>query len=199
MALDENPTLGCGHSIDEVWATIDQPPTAHQASCEQCTAARGSLQHLQALTAGYHALEEQGDESLRPRSHVRAGILAVARAEVRKGRRIPVMTTELGPVLVSEQALLALIRLAADSVPGVRARRIVITPTTAQSPASAAAVASDEAWGLEEVTCRVAVSRTVLAHRAVAEVRERIVAVLSRHIAVRPDAVNITVEDIYDA
>ena len=118
--------------IDEVWQHIDRPPDAHELTCDQCRAARASLQTLRSVTARHRSLEETAgtdpDESLRPRARVRENVLAVARAEVRRGRRIPATVTEIGPVLVSEQALVSLVRLAADSVPGVRARRIDITP-----------------------------------------------------------------------
>ena len=44
MAIDEHPRLGCGRSIDEVWQNIDRPPDAHELACDQCRAARASLQ-----------------------------------------------------------------------------------------------------------------------------------------------------------
>lgn len=200
MAIDENPRLGCGRSIDEVWQHIDRPPDAHELTCDQCRAARASLQTLRSVTARHRSLEETAgtdpDESLRPRARVRENVLAVARAEVRRGRRIPATVTEIGPVLVSEQALVSLVRLAADSVPGVRARRIDITP---RRRLDGQLGYDPEAPVLDAVTCRIAISHTVRVPRVSADIRDRVIAVLSRHVSVDPGAVNIVVEDVYDA
>lgn len=209
MALDETSILGCGHSIDEVWANIDHPPTAHETSCTLCGAARQSLQSLRAATAGYQDLEAhdagpETDEALRPRPRVRENILAVARAEVRRGRRIPIAATALGPVMLSEQALVSLIRGAADSVAGVRARRISLTAPIVAEPGHRTGTDADPDGGapavvLEQVTCRIAVSHTVSAPRVADTVRDHVIVALSRHVAIDPKAVNIVVEDLYDA
>lgn len=200
MAIDEHPRLGCGRSIDDVWAGIDRPPDAHEAGCEQCRAARASLQTLRSITARQRTLEETAatdpDASLRPSSRVLENVLAVARAEVRRGRRIPAATTELGPVLVSEQALVTLVRLAADSVPGVRTRRIEVTP---RRRTDGGLGYDPGAPVLDAVTCRIAISPTVSVPRVSTEIRHRVTAVLSRHMSVDPGAVNIVVEDLYDA
>lgn len=195
MAVDDRLELGCGRTIDEVWAGIDRPATAHERSCGQCIAARQSLETLRAMTAQHRLLEDEAatspDPALRPRPRVRENILAVARAEVRRGRRIPLAITGLGPILVSEQALLALIRLAADSVPGVRARQVEITPRRAENDVPGP-------LRLEEITCRIAMSRTVLLPQTARDVRRQVVAVLARHVSVDPLAVNIVAEDLYD-
>ena len=167
------------------------------------------MQSLRAATAGYQDLEAHDagpdtDEALRPRPRVRENILAVARAEVRRGRRIPVATTARGPILLSEQALVSLIRGAADSVAGVRARRISLTAPIIADTGPRATTAADpdgDPTGvvLEQVTCRIAVSYTVSASRVANAVRNRVIAALSRHVAIDPGAVNIVVEDLYDA
>ena len=56
-----------------------------------------------------------------------------------------------------------------------------------------------EAPVLDAVTCRIAISHTVTVPRVSADIRDRVIAVLSRHVSVDPGAVNIVVEDVYDA
>lgn len=195
MAVNDDATLGCGRSIDAVWANIDHLPTPHESTCEQCRAARISLSALHQFTARQRTAErtaEQTDGSYRPSARARERVLAIARSEVRRGRRIPVATTEHGPVLISEQTLLALIRAAADSVSGVRTRRISTTGLV-EGGATAA-----ERTGGARVTCRIAVARPVPIPQLTATVRRRIQAALTRHIDLDPDTVDLIVEDLYE-
>ena len=38
--------LGCGRSIDDVWARVDLPPDPHEQTCPDCQAARHDLGDL---------------------------------------------------------------------------------------------------------------------------------------------------------
>lgn len=195
----EDTTLGCGHTIEEVWANIDHPPTAHEAGCSQCRAARQSLHTLNELTEHYRgaerAAESDPDESQRPGTRVHPTVLAIARAEVRRGRRIPVTTTDYGPILISEQTLLALVRTAIDTVGGMRARRISTTGLTDIDAASPDPGDTDPGV---RITCRVAVAPTVSIPTATATARQRVLAATSRHLHLDPEAVDIIVEDLYE-
>lgn len=200
MALDDHSVLGCGRTIEQVWANIEHPPTAHEAGCEHCTAARDSLHTLQQMTAQSRAAEQHADqdpdEELHPSARVRANVIAIARAEVRRARRIPVVTTEHGPILISEQTLLALIRAAIDSVPGMRARRLQLSHPSVHTNGPAAPDALVPA--LKQVTCRVAVAPGVAIPAATATARDRVAAALARHLRLEPESVDIVVEDLYE-
>lgn len=195
----EDTTLGCGRAIEAVWANIDHPPTSHEATCEQCRAARDSLRAVQELTIRYRRAEQQAQRhpntADRPRPGVRSTVLAIARAEVRRGRRVPVATTEYGPILISEQTLLALVRAAIDMVPGVRARRISTTGLT-----STDATDANPDGGTPElrITSRIAVAPGVSIPAATATARQNVLAVAARHLHLDPDAVDIIVEDLYE-
>lgn len=199
MALDENSALGCGRTIEEVWANIDHPPIAHEASCEHCIAARDSLRTLQEITARSRAAEQRADEDpsedLHPSPRVRANVIAIARAEVRRARRVPVVTTELGPILISEQTLLALVRAAIDTVSGLRARHI---STTGLVGVDGAPIGPGQGARVVRITCRVAVAPGVVIPVATVTARQRILAATARHLHLGAEAVDITVEDLYD-
>ena len=122
MALDDIPRLGCGRSIDRIWATIDRPPTAHEEHCEQCQTARTRLQRLGEAT---RLLRESDlhDPALTPRPGIENAIMDVARAEVRRGSSILLRSADSGTTEISEQALSSLIRVAAAAIPGVHSRR----------------------------------------------------------------------------
>ena len=56
-----------------------------------------------------------------------------------------------------------------------------------------------EGAGQRFVEPRTHASHTVTVPRVSADIRDRVIAVLSRHVSVDPGAVNIVVEDVYDA
>ncbi len=122
MALEDIPRLGCGRSIDRIWATIDRPPTAHEEHCEQCQTARTRLQRLGEATRSLRE-SDLHDPALKPRPGIENAIMDVARAEVRRGSRILLRSADNGTTEISEQALSSLIRVAAAAIPGVHSRR----------------------------------------------------------------------------
>lgn len=195
MAVDDT-VLGCGRTVEAVWANMSDPPTPHEVSCEQCRAARGSLRALQQFTSHYREAEyraqEQPEAVDRPSPTVRSTVMAIARAEVRRGRRIPIATTDLGPILISEQALLALVRVTLDSVDGMRARRVSTTGILDTFP-----VRSEETDREVRISCRVAVAPGVGIPAAASEARNRVGAAILRSLNVMVDAVDIIVEDLY--
>lgn len=195
----EDTTLGCGHTIEQVWANITHPPTPHEIGCSQCQAARESLRTLNELTEEHREAERFAETtpeaSQRPSARVHSTVLAIARAEVRRGRRIRVATTEYGPILISEQTLLALVRTAVDTVNGMRARRISASGLIdTQAPFTGAEGSNPGA----RITCRVAVAPAVSIPAATAAARQRILAATSWHLQLEPEAVDIIVEDLYE-
>lgn len=113
--------------MGEVWTNIDHPLLAHETTCEHCNAARELLRTLQEITAQSRAAEQRAHADMHPSPGMRASVLAIARAGIRRARPVPVATTELETALISEQTLLVLVRAASDTVSGVRARCVSTT------------------------------------------------------------------------
>ena len=136
MAIEPQPErLGCGRLVDRVWERIDSPPDEHELTCEDCQDARRSLSRLVEATDTSRLLDDQHDV---PRPQVKSAIMAIARTEVRRGRPIPLERRRASPapsakptvaeLTVSDQAIVRVVRRAADTVAEVRARRIRIGP-----------------------------------------------------------------------
>nr|WP_233913843.1 Asp23/Gls24 family envelope stress response protein [Arthrobacter polaris]UIK89467.1 Asp23/Gls24 family envelope stress response protein [Arthrobacter polaris] len=196
MALDDTPRLGCGRSIDQIWAGMEQPPTAHEQHCQQCQTAKAQLERLQKATRTL-AHNDQQDPELKPRTRVTNGIMDVARAEVRRGRRLLVRTTENGTIEISEQALISLIRVAATKVPGIHSRRCRIeidAGTGSQTEKSWCPVPATRVV----INLRVAAAAGIEIPAAVKALREQISKILPASMGVKAGAINITVEDLYD-
>jgi uncharacterized alkaline shock family protein YloU len=190
MAMsDTAPELGCGRSIDDVWARIDSPPDAHEQQCSDCQAARASLAKLRLATDDLRAHPPQT-----PSLGVKDAVMAVARAEVRRGRRLPVRTDEVGALQLSEQIVASVVREAADSVPGVHARRCSVA---LDEPGDRGVI--PEA-GVREIDVVLGVAMAVgpSIPRVLAELRAVIRTEVERRLGVVTAQVDITVEDLYD-
>jgi uncharacterized alkaline shock family protein YloU len=195
MALDDNtPRLGCGRSIDEVWASINQLPDAHEQYCDRCRTARASLAQLSEATRTLRAQDEE-NPALQPRSAVKDAIMKVARAEVRRGNRIPVHHVKQGVIELSEQAISTVIWLGADALPGVRARRCRAHSDNleiADNPGPPAGTA------VLTVDLRIAVAAGTYIPEAAHLLRQRITGMITAHVGVDAGTINIVVEDLYD-
>ena len=105
----------------------------HFRTCAHCATARRSLTTLMEAT---RALV---DDPAEPPPNLLDRIMQAVRAEARRGDALPLVPTDacggpapdLGPVDVSEQAVAAVVRFAADTGEGVRARscRVAVDPT----------------------------------------------------------------------
>lgn len=205
MALNEDqPRLGCGRLIDEVWASIDEPPSTHEQTCADCQSARAALHHLVAVTESMRD-RDRDNPALQPGKRVKEAIMMVARAEVRRSRRTPLATTSLGTIDISEQALSALIRFAASTLPGVRARRCTVTaPRTIQAPqagqATQAGASATTMIDVEDVriTLTVALSSQVRIPVTMELLRERVGTIVQAQTSITMQQIDILVEDLYD-
>lgn len=116
LAGDE--VLTCGRLLSQVWEQAqDATPAAdpHTMSCPQCREAVEGLATLNAATRALRAKDPPGLQALVDR------VMSIVRAEVRLGRLLPLADTELD-LRIAESAAAKVLRQAADTVPGARAR-----------------------------------------------------------------------------
>lgn len=203
MALDDIPRLGCGHSIDRIWGTIDRPPTAHEEQCDQCQTARTRLQRLSKATRSLRESDLQ-NPTLEPRPGIKNAIMDVARAKVRRGSRILLRSADNGTTEISEQALSSLIRSAAAAVPGVHSRRCRIEMRSAaagvadENHPTGTTGTSTHAGPRLIINLRVAAAPGIVIPRTVEALRHEISNAIAASVGVGAGTVNITVEDLYD-
>jgi len=138
-------TLGCGRSLDEVWASVDAPLDRHERTCPYCQEARAILRELSAVTKEVTAADI-ANPALQVSVDTMAHIMTIARTEVRRGRVIPLQqpprdsegnptgTTDL---TISEVALATVVRQTSDRLDGAQVRRVHIYPAPTLHPADA--------------------------------------------------------------
>lgn len=180
--------LGCGRSIDGVWAGLGRPPDRHSQGCRHCQRARATLAPLAAATA---SLRHSDRTAPVPPPGLKRAVLKVARAEVRRGLRMVLREGARGQVEVSEQAVASVVRRAAAEIPGVRARRCRID------------VLPRDDDGVEpgvelRIFLRTAASPAVNIESTMERVRQRIMDAVAEGIGVEARTVHLTVEDLYD-
>ena len=203
MALDDVPRLGCGRSIDSIWASIDRPPTAHEEQCEQCQTARTQLERLSEATRSLRE-SDLHNPALKPRPGIKNAIMAVARAEVRRGSRILLRSADNGTTEISEQALSSLIRFAAAAIPGVHSRRCRIEIRSAAAGPAGDDHPSGTTGTATTAGPRLIVNLWVAAAPGIdiplmAEaLRDEISTAIPAGVGIGAGTVNITVEDLYD-
>lgn len=203
MALEDTPRLGCGRSIDQLWATMDRSPTDHEQHCEPCTTAKDRLRYL---SEAMQALRENdlNNPVMKPRPGLTNTIMAVARAEIRRSKRILLQNTPIGVIDISEQALSALIRQAAATVPGIHSRRCRIEIRTNTGAADDTAPPDNHA-GPETstgprflITLGVAAAAGTDIPQTTDALRRRLSGAIPSGVGVDAGTINITVEDLYN-
>lgn len=198
MALDDTPRLGCGRSIDQIWSGIDQPLSRHEEHCKHCQTARARLQELKKATRAL-AESDQQDPQLKPRPGITTTIMDIARAEVRRGQRLLVRSTENGTIEISEQALSTVIRGAATAIPGIHSRRCRIDIHSGTNDSSRNTLpANPHTDPVLIINLRVAASANINIPRTIAALRREIHTSLPAGIGIDAGTINITVEDLYD-
>jgi len=215
MALATSSTqLGCGRDIDQIWDHLDHVPDAHERACPYCQAARADLADLAQATQAMRA-DDATNPDLEPTPGVLDRILAVARAEVRRGRRLPLdrpTSEQTSANTVSEQAVTAVVWRAGDRTNQVQIRRCTITLDTrpggsAAPPAtvdpdpydtpSAAPLDTDPA--AVAVSLKVSVANDVAIADASNQLRVAIIDAVRQEIGIDVSSVDIAVEDLHDA
>jgi hypothetical protein len=181
-------TLSCGRDVETVWERLAEVEAGladeHELTCAYCRDARESLVALREVTG-----ELVGDTA-EPSLDLTGRIMSAVRAEVRRRHdMVSLPTAEPGRAQVSEHAVAAVLRFAADGVAGVRARRCRVR---------AADIGSDGERVLE-VELSVAVSYRGFVRGALDVVRERVSAAAATRIGPRLHHLDLIVEDVYDA
>jgi uncharacterized alkaline shock family protein YloU len=196
--------LGCGRSIDDVWARIDLGPDPHEQTCPDCQAARHDLGDL-AVATHLVTAADKADPTLRLDSTALTGIIEIARAEVRRGRRIPMEQPAPGAVrdelTVSEQTLANLIRRTSDEIAGLEARRCAVALSERDAADNSLQDSESEAPAAPtEITVdlRISVASTVAIPALTQLLRERVRTAVELKVGIAATTINITVEDIYD-
>jgi|GEM_PF-2968132 len=197
MAVERpsEPVLGCGRQLDDIWDNLGRPPDEHEAGCPDCLAARASLGGLAALVEDVRSTEAEIPE-LQPTERVHRTVLAVARAEVRRGRTIlmphgegstePEAEAESDELTVSEQAIAEIVRRAADPAPEFRIRRVRVT--------SAESAEAPPGIGLR-ITASVHHRHAI--PEAAGRLRRAIATAVTEQTGLAVTAVDIVVEDVH--
>ncbi|MET7772958.1 Asp23/Gls24 family envelope stress response protein [Nocardia sp. NPDC005366] len=184
---DKEYRLPCGRELEQVWDRLDVVEAGfgdeHEITCPYCAAARDSLRALRAATAELIEEPEQTPPDLFGR------IMSAVRADARRGRALDLPTPAPGKVEVSEQAVAAVLRYAADTVPGVSARHCRVRGV---------ATASSGAHRVEvELSVAIGIGRTTVG-AALPLVRERVAAALSTRVGLVLDRLDLEVADVID-
>jgi uncharacterized alkaline shock family protein YloU len=178
--------LPCGRDVESVWERLADVEAGladeHELACLHCRQARAGLLAVRAAT------EELISDAAEPSVSLTGRIMSAVRADVRRRDLLPLPSTEPSPLRISEQAVAVVLRFAADSVPGVRARRCRVS----------ASVAANGEVALT-VELAIAVSYGAFAADALDVVRERVNAAVASRIGTRVHRLDLTVTDLYDA
>jgi len=177
--------LPCERDVEQVWERLDAVGAGladeHELTCPHCRAARESLLALREATA-----ELVAEDDVPPALFGR--IMSAVRAEVRRGSMVALPTPEPGFVEISEQAVAAVLRYAADTVDGVRARRCRVRTG-----------ASGGVGGVVDVELTLAVSlRNVTGGEALALVRERVTTAAAARVGLTLARLDLLVDDIFE-
>ncbi|WP_280272083.1 Asp23/Gls24 family envelope stress response protein [Nocardia wallacei] len=187
QTTDSDYLLPCGRGLEQVWERLDAVDAGladeHEQTCPHCAAARESLLMLRGAT---RELVEEPDP---PPPDLFGRIMSAVRTEVRRGRTVDLPTPHPGSIEVSEQAVAVVLRYAADTVDGVRARGCTVRST---------GPGSDGATVVEvEMTISVRADGRSLGE-VVPQVRERVRAAASARIGLILQRLDISVVDIYE-
>ena len=179
---DADYSLPCGRDVEAVWdrlAIVDAGGAdEHDRSCPHCTAVGKSLRALRS------AVDELAAETVEPPTDLVGQIMSAVRADTRRRDMLPLPSQAPNEARISAQAIASVLRFAADTVDGVRARRCKVRQSEAPD-------------GIE-VELSIAVSYRGLATCAYDLVRERVTGAVSARIGVRLTRLDLLVADVFD-
>jgi hypothetical protein len=188
----EDYALPCGTGIDKLWDGMETGtvlrPGSHEESCPHCQTALSGLTALRDAAAGLAA------EPVAVPPRLVGRIMAAVRVEVRRTRMLPLPAAELEPggqAESSEQAVAVVLRFAADSIDGVRARRCAVRPHDA-----AGSAAGRPGWLDVELTLAIRYG-TSPGGEVLAAVRRAVLASAENQLGLRVARCDLLVEDIW--
>ena len=181
MALEHTRSghrLPCERYVEDVLDELDTGTLSpHTQNCPHCATA------LRGIEALHNATQRLLADPTEPPAALLDRIMTAVRAEVRRGDALA-LPTEHANAEISSRAVASLLRFAADTVPGVRARHCHIVPTDRPG-----------AVGIEmSLSLRYGHPIDTL----VAEVRERITTAISATIGLRAATIDIDIVDLWD-
>lgn len=199
MAIEEQSLLACGRPIDQVWEHIEDSPDAHEASCRDCQQARRSLAELDEVASSLR-LDDETDPDLAPPPSIKTSIMELAKAEVRRGWRLPLRLPALNDLpaelTISEQTVAGVVRFAADRISGLHARRCKVS-LERSSPTDPRIVAGDATVRVV-IDLGVALSARVQILEATQALRDRVRAAVLADTGMSVEKINVSVEDLFD-
>jgi uncharacterized alkaline shock family protein YloU len=177
--FEGDEVLSCGRLLSRVWERArDAVPAAdpHTLSCPHC---REAVEGLAAVSAATRALRAEDTPGLRA---LAARVMDVVRAEVRRGRLLPLSGGR--EPRIAESAAARVLRRAADTVPGARAATCRLVPV-------------GEGTGVRVAMTLAAALDHPLPER-VRQVRRSVLHSAGRDLGMAVTAVDITVVDVLE-
>lgn len=193
--MADDTRLSCGRSIDDVWSHLDGPPDEHERGCPYCLEARARLLRLSDAAADLRTTEA-ADPALQPTPGFTASVMGLVRAEVRRGQAIPLDGDDDPGLTISEQAVVGLVWAAADSVPGVRARRCQVRTADDEPDLDPPDGGGFGGGTLVDVRLALAVSAGTSISDVTDTLRARVVERVGAESGLRVRRVDLAVEDV---
>ena len=188
----EDYALPCGRQLETLWADLEAgtaaEPGSHEADCPHCQTALSGLTALREATEALAAAPAVVPPRLASR------IMAAVRADLRRGRTLPLPGTGLEPggsAEISEQAVAVVLRFAADSVAGIRARRCTFRPVPPSE-----APDGEPGWTAVELTLAIGY-RAGDGGDSLSAVRHAVLAAAETRIGLRVARCDLFVEDVW--
>ncbi len=185
--------LGCGRNLDEVWEHADEPPNEHEQRCSDCQLARRNVKGLSEATQQLQQSDLE-DPTLRLSAHLMDKVALVARAEIRRGSRIPLLRTDgtgEADLAISEQAVTSVVWHASDQLPDIEARRCVVHNVDASGPGKEPVTI--------DITLHISIAAGGVIPEQVAGLRHRLATSVESCTGIRVGAADVIVEDLHDA
>jgi hypothetical protein len=188
----EGYALPCGQQLETLWESLEAgtagPPGSHEENCPHCLTALSGLAALRDATTRL----AQAPVLVPPRLTGR--IMAAVRADGRRARMLPLPADGLEPggqAEISEQAVAVVLRFAADSVAGIRARRCTFRPVPPSE-----APDGEPGWTAVELTLAIGY-RAGVGGDSLSAVRGAVLAAAETRIGLRVARCDLFVEDVW--
>lgn len=196
MALDRTAPahdLPCGRHVEDVLDELDGGTlSGHTLTCAHCTTARHGIEALNQATRILL------DDPAEPEPGLIDRIMNAVRVEIRHSESLTLPTGH-GHADISVRAVASLLRFAADTVPGVRARHCHIEA----DPIEHRHIEADHS-GPETGPPAVRIDMTLTVRYGIAleplieQVRGQLVAAMFGHIGLDARTINLEVVDLWD-